>query len=147
MQIAKPIGRFCTDAAGDEETGDRLGRKCLDFGMKIDFDGTLGFDSLVSEKVMDELVRTAISQQADLKPELISDFDGLVSQNVMNSMVSYAIGRKKSFSADDISNLDGVVSQEMLDQAALASEHKYSEDELLLLEDVISERAWRSWKT
>lgn len=90
---------------------------------------------------MDELVRTAISQQADLKPELISDFDGLVSGDVMNSMVFYAIGRKKTFSAADISNLDGVVSQEMLDQAALVTEHKYSEDELLLLEDVISEKA------
>lgn len=109
--------------------------------MKADFDGILGFDSLVSEKVMDELVRTAISQQADLKPELISDFDGLVSQDVMISMVFYAIGRKKIFSAEDISNLDGVVSQEMLDQATLASEHKYSEDELLLLKNVISEKA------
>lgn len=143
LETSGPMDEVCevADAAGDEETGDRLVRKCLGFGMKVDFDGILDFDGLVSEKIMDELVRTAISQQANLKPELISDFDGVVSQDVMNSLVSYAIGQKKTFSVEDISNLDGVVSQEMLDQAALASEQKYSEDELFLLEGAISEKA------
>lgn len=129
------------DAAGDEATGDRLVLKCLGYGMKVDFDGILDFDGLVSEKVMDELVRTAISQQADLKPELISDFDGLVNQDVISSMALHAISQKKAFSPDDILNLDGVVPQMFLDQAALATDRKYSEDELLSLEGVISEKA------
>lgn len=47
METTGPMDEVCevADAAGYEETGDRLVQKCHGFGMRVDFAGILGFVS------------------------------------------------------------------------------------------------------
>ena len=125
----------------DREDNDRLVMKCISLGMEVPFEEILEFDGTVSEKVADELVKAAIRQKADLDTAILPDFDWIKDKDTINSMISYALERNKSFSIDTVLNLEGMVSKEFLDRAAMAISEKLTEDDLLALEGVISEKA------
>lgn len=123
----------------DENTNDLLVRKCISLGAEFTIGDILEFDGLLSEETLNLMIDNAIEHGSEISASDILEFDGIVDEAEMDKLVGYAIDKKASFTADDIVGLDGSVSCEVLDKAAEESWQNFSEDDLLLLRDVIDE--------